>query len=264
MTAVVSDLELAFQMVDAADVETLRAWSPKGVTSTSKGDGTPVTEADVAAEQAMLNVLRRIRPDDAFVGEETGELAGVTGRRWIADGVDGTRFFAAGAATWGTLLALEIDGVIVAGVSSSPVQNRRWWAQRHGGAFTGACDGSSASRISVSKRTDRDPERIVCLPGFDGVPPLHREQLASLVDGPPMDRAWSHQNRVAEGEVDVCVWFAGDIWDHAAPSIIVEEAGGRFSDHWGGKRLDSRTAIYSNGRRHDEVLAALRLNDDPT
>ncbi|MFP4513854.1 MAG: inositol monophosphatase family protein [Acidimicrobiales bacterium] len=58
-------------------------------------------------------------------------------------------------------------------------------------------------------------------------------------------------------EVDVCVWFGGDIWDHAAPSIIVEEAGGRFADHAGGKRLDTRTAIYSNGLRHDEILAAL-------
>lgn len=97
----------------------------------------------------------------------------------------------------------------------------------------------------------------------EDVSPLRREQLAGLVDGRPMDRAWRHQNRVAEGEVDVSVWFAGDIWDHAAPSLIVEEAGGRFSDHWGGQRLDTRTAIYSNGRRHDEVLAALRQHDDP-
>ncbi|MFP3906978.1 MAG: inositol monophosphatase family protein [Acidimicrobiales bacterium] len=55
----------------------------------------------------------------------------------------------------------------------------------------------------------------------------------------------------------MCVWFAGDIWDHAAPSIIVEEAGGRFTDHVGGRRLDTRAAIYSNGLRHDHVLAAL-------
>jgi histidinol-phosphatase len=62
---------------------------------------------------------------------------------------------------------------------------------------------------------------------------------------------------VAEGEVDVCIWFCGDISDHAAPSILVEEAAGRFSDHHGGRRLDTRTAIYSNGLTHDDVLAAL-------
>ena len=58
--------------------------------------------------------------------------------------------------------------------------------------------------------------------------------------------------------MDVSVWFCGDVWDHAAPSILVEEAGGRFSDHHGGRRMDSHTAIYSNGVRHDEALAAVR------
>ncbi len=57
--------------------------------------------------------------------------------------------------------------------------------------------------------------------------------------------------------MDLCVWFCGDVWDHAAPSILVEEAGGRFSDHSGGRRLDTRTAVYSNGVLHDEVLAWL-------
>ena len=62
--------------------------------------------------------------------------------------------------------------------------------------------------------------------------------------------------------MDLVVWFAGDIWDHAAPSIIVEEAGGRFTDHLGGNRLDTRTAIYSNGLRHNETLAALKAHTD--
>jgi histidinol-phosphatase len=254
----VSDLELAFRMVDAADAETLETWSPTGVTSMAKDDGTPVTEADAAAETAMLSVLRQLRPDDAFVGEELGEHAGTTGRRWIADGIDGTRYFAAGDETWGTLLALEVDGVITVGVSSSPVQNRRWWAVRGSGAFAGALDGSARTRIRVSGRTDLSPARLVCLPRFDALSPQRQELLERLATGRPKDRPWSHQNRVAEGQVDVCVWFGGDIWDHAAPSIIVEEAGGRFSDHWGGNRLDSRTALYSNGCRHDEILAALR------
>ncbi len=52
---------------------------------------------------------------------------------------------------------------------------------------------------------------------------------------------------VAEGELDPCIRFCGDIWDHASPSVIVEQAGGRFGDHAGGKRLDNRIAIYFNG-----------------
>ena len=101
------------------------------------------------------------------------------------------------------------------------------------------------------------PDRFITLPAHGSLP-AHRQQIVEqLVGGPPADRAWSHANRIAEGEADVSVWFCGNIWDHAAPSILVEEAGGRFSDHWGGRRLDTRTAIYSNGVRHDEVLAAL-------
>jgi histidinol-phosphatase len=256
-----SDLELAFRLVDMADAQTVRWWSESGVGSTTKDDGTPVTEADVAAETAMLGALREARPEDGFLGEEVGEYVGTSGRRWIADGIDGTRFFVAGNETWGTLLALEVEGAIVLGVSSSPVQKRRWWAERGAGAFTGPSDGSTASRISVSKRSDPSPDRLVCLPAFDGLFPQRQQIVERLAGGRPIDRPWSHQNLVAEGEVDVCVWFAGDIWDHAAPSIIVEEAGGRFTDHCGGKRLDTRTAIYSNGPRHETVLNALRTID---
>jgi 3'-phosphoadenosine 5'-phosphosulfate (PAPS) 3'-phosphatase len=89
---------------------------------------------------------------------------------------------------------------------------------------------------------------------------VEQQQIVErLLGGPSVDQPWSrsHQNRVAEGALDACVWFGGDIWDHAAPSILVEEAGGRFSDHWGGTRLDMRTAIYSNGVIHDEILAVL-------
>jgi histidinol-phosphatase len=144
-----TDLELAFLMVDAADAETSQAWRSTGVASTAKPDGSPVTAADVAAETAMLTVLRQRRPGDGFLGEELGDRAGTTSRRWIADGIDGTRDFATGAETWGTLLALEVDGEIRVGVCSSPLQQRRWWAVRGGGAFTGrTCSTTRSSRPS--------------------------------------------------------------------------------------------------------------------
>ena len=252
------DLELAFRLADVADAATLGWWDTSGVASIPKADGTPVTKADVAAEEAMLDAVRLARPGDAFLGEEVGERTGTTGRRWIVDGIDGTRFFAAGLPTWGTLIALEQDGQIVLGVSSSPAQNRRWWASRGNGAFTGRSAGGFApTRLCVSTERTIRPNRVVTLPTFEALATRHRRTLDALAGGTPVDRPWSHQNLVAEGEADLCVWFGGDIWDHAAPSIIVEEAGGRFSDHQGGSRLDTRTALYSNGLLHDEVLAAL-------
>jgi histidinol-phosphatase len=255
-----TDLELAFLMVDAADAETSQAWRSTGVVSTAKLDGSPVTAADVAAETAMLTVLRQRRPGDGFLGEELGERASTTGRRWIADGIDGTRYFATGAETWGTLLALEVDGEIRVGVCSSPLQQRRWWAVRGGGAFTGRTDGSTMRSLHVSTSASLGPDRVACLPRFDTLAPEQQRGLARAIGSRPPDMPWSQQCRVAGGEIAASVWFAGDIWDHAAPSLIVEEAGGRFSDHSGGTRLDTRAAIYSNGVCHDALLDAVRTS----
>ncbi len=253
------DLGLALHLADVADAETMQRWSAGGVVAAAKQDGTPVTEADVAAEQAVLAAIREACPDDGFLGEEVGAKRGTNDRRWIVDGVDGTRFFAGGSQTWGTLIALEVAGQIVIGVSSSPAQDRRWWATRGGGAFTSSSrERKNVRRIQVAEPRPLRPDLVVTLPEFADLDARHQHLLHDLAGGAPaVGQHWSHQNRVAEGEVDLCVWLAGDIWDHAAPSIIVEEAGGRFSDHQGGRRLDTRTAIYSSGPIHDHVLDAL-------
>lgn len=254
------DLELAFRMVDAADAVTTAAWVSVGVTAAMKADGSPVTEADVAAERAMLAIVQREAPADGFLGEEIGLHPGKSSRRWITDGIDGTRFFAAGERTWGTLLALEVDGLITVAVCSSPLQERRWWAMRGGGAFTRDADPSAARPIRVDASASLAPDTVTCKPRFEALDHEGQRSLAQAIGGAAADAAWSHQCRVAEGELAACVWFAGDVWDHAAPSLIVEEAGGRFSDHSGGKRLDTRTGIYSNGRCHGALLEALNSN----
>lgn len=110
------DLELAFRLADIADARTLRWWSSNGVASSAKVDGTLVTAADIDAEEAVLAAVREACPGDGFLGEEVGERQGSTRRRWIVDGIDGTRFFAAGMETWGTLIALECDGEVVLGL----------------------------------------------------------------------------------------------------------------------------------------------------
>lgn len=252
------DLALAFRMVDAADVATRAAWTPAGVIASMKSDGSPVTDADIAAERAMLEVLQQEAPVDGFVGEELGHHPAANGRRWIVDGIDGTRFFAAGEITWGTLVALEVDGSITVAVCSSPMQQRRWWAVRGGGAFTGSRDASSARPIRVDASAVHTPDGVACLPRFESLAPEQQRRLERAIGGRPAEVPWSQQCHVAEGTIAACVWFGGDIWDHAAPSLIVEEAGGRFTDHSGGARLDTRTAFYSNGRCHESILDALR------
>ena len=253
------DLLLALSLADQADRVTLEWWNPRGVAATVKANGSPVTAADVAAEQAVLRAVLDACPGDGFLGEEIGSRPGTTDRRWNVDGIDGTRAFVAGLPTWGTLIALEERGKVVVGVASSPAQDRRWWARRGDGAFTGSCTTAAVGasiRVSAGRGQPR-AHRLVTKPTFAGLSAQHQAAIEALAGGRPDDGLWSHQLRVAEGELDMCIWFCGDTWDHAAPSVIVEEAGGRFTDHAGGKRLDTRTAIYPNGASHDEVLAAL-------
>lgn len=258
MTAQHPDLTAAFAFADRADEVTLHWWRPEGVAATSKVDGSLVTAADVAAEQAVLDALQTAFPEDGFLGEELGERPGTSGRRWIVDGIDGTNYFAAGVPTWGTLIALEQEGEITVGVVSSPAQHRRWWALHGGGAYIIQPDDTRGSRIHVSSARRLRPDRVVTLPEPNELPPEVLKIIDRLAGGRPAKSPWCHQLQVAHGDVDVCIWFAGDTWDHAAPSIIVEEAGGTFTDHAGGRRLDTRTAVYSNGAAHGDILAALR------
>jgi len=143
---------------------------------------------------------------------------------------------------------------------SSPAQDKRWWAQRGSGAFTGTCDSNRSGRlIRVSTNKHTTANRVATLPLFENLAP--KAQLSvkdSLAGNPSLNLSrWSQQMKVAEGDLDACIWFCGDTWDHAAPSIIVHEAGGRFSDHLGGSRLDTRTGLYSNSLCHNQILNSL-------
>ncbi|MFM9171228.1 MAG: inositol monophosphatase family protein [Acidimicrobiaceae bacterium] len=150
----ISDLDLAFELAEIADRVTLKLWSPQGVQSKIKADGTHVTTADGDAEIAIRQALGIARPDDGFLGEEIGSRPSRNGRRWIVDGIDGTSGFVAGLPNWGTLIALEQDGEITLGMISSPAQDKRWWAQSGFGAFTGTCDSNRNGRqIRVSPNT---------------------------------------------------------------------------------------------------------------
>jgi len=253
------DLSFALEMADIAEDIAMRWFDPSGVVTTTKSDGTLVTDADLAVEHAMRAAVSERFPQDGIVGEEIGSFPGRSSRRWIFDGIDGTVFFAAGRREWGTLIALEDDGMVRVGVATSPTEERRWWAARGEGAFTNTAGerGGRQVRLRVSSETEARPDRFIVLPGHSRLDPARRAAIESLAGGPPPDQPWSHPMVVAEGVVDACVWFVGELWDLAAPSIIVEEAGGRFSDHWGGSRIDTHTAIFSNGARHDLLSATL-------
>ena len=239
-----ADLDLALRLADAADAISLPRYRTELVIET-KPDLTPVTEADRAVEAEIRRMLASERPNDAILGEEAG-TAGSGARRWIVDPIDGTRNYSRGIPVWATLIALEVDGRVQVGVISAPMLHGRWWAERGAGAF------ASGEPMHVSA-IGRVAEAVLSFSIETKVPPLARD--AWHVRG--LGDFWAHM-LVAEGAVDGAVDADGlSEWDLAAVQVIVEEAGGRFSDAAGESRIDSGSAITSNGLLHDELLAAV-------
>lgn len=249
------DLQLALEAVDLADRVTLSAFRRPSLAVETKADHSPVTEADRAAEAAIRQLIYRERPADAVVGEEMGTTSGGA-RRWVIDPIDGTVNFVRGLPVWATLVALEVDGTVHVGVVSAPALGRRWWAQRGQGAFAGPI-GQPGERINVSGVANLADAGIStgCVHHFDD--PQRWVDLASRVNH---DRGfgdfWQHM-LVAEGALEAALDPVDSLWDNAALQVIVEEAGGKFTDFSGAARIDGGSAVSSNGLVHDAVIAVL-------
>jgi histidinol-phosphatase len=204
-----------------------------------------VTEADEAIETEIRVRLAAARPRDAMLGEEHG-ASGKGRRRWIVDPIDGTRNYSRGIPVWATLIALEEDGVVTLGVVSAPALGRRWHAERGGGSWAGD------DRVRVSS-VHRVEDAVLTFALEQPLPGLAAEAWHARAYGD----FWSHM-LVAEGAVDGAIDAIGvSVWDLAPVQVIVEEAGGTFTDFRGEPRLDGGSAISSNGHLHPVLLAAV-------
>ena len=217
-----------------------------GVRHDLKPDGSPVSEADFAVERAVLDVLGTERPGDGVLSEECGGVArGAVRRRWLIDPIDGTVPFLAGNTGWGTHVALEIDGEIALGVITRPAERRSWWAAKGQGAWT-----SSGTRVRVSTTALLDDATVSGYTVPESAWQTAISTVATWVD------ADSPILELIEGRVDAVISEGGFEWDHAPAVILLREAGGRFTDPDGGRRIDLRGGLYSNGHLHDQVLRA--------
>jgi len=258
MAGYLDDLRFAHVLADAADDITMRRFRALDLRVKSKPDLTPVTDADLAAEEQLRHVLSRARPRDAVLGEESGR-SGAGNRCWVLDPIDGTANFVRGVPVWATLIGLMAGGEVVAGVVSAPALARRWWAARDGGAWTGrSLTKASACRVSdVSALQDASMsyselsgwERQGRLDGFLGL-------AAAVWRTRAYGDFWSHV-LVAEGAVDVSAEPEVSLWDLAALQVIVEQAGGTFTDLTGKATPDGGSVVCTNGRLHDQVLGLL-------
>jgi inositol-phosphate phosphatase / L-galactose 1-phosphate phosphatase / histidinol-phosphatase len=261
MPVTAADLELAQRLADAAG-EAIRPLFRAAYAMERKADRSPVTEADRAAEAAMRRLLDAEAPGDGVIGEEYGEKAGVTGRRWVLDPIDGTRSFTAGRAIFGTLIALLDGDWPVLGVIDQPVQRERWVGAagrptlfngapartRTCGALDGALLATTSPHLFSGEEVEGYMRLAAAVSGGD------------LRQGPVYGGDCYNYGLVASGQLDLVCETGLQLHDFAALVPVVEGAGGRMCD-WQGDPLTAASAgqvvALGDPARTDDVLEAL-------
>ncbi len=259
--ALEDELALALRLADVADGITAPRYERRSFTLDWKANRTEVTEADREAEAAISAILLAERPGHGIHGEEHG-IVGDTASpwRWVVDPIDGTSNFVRGIPVWATLVALtHADEGAVVGVVSAPAMGRRWWAAEGLGAMALADGGRLERRCRVSSvATIAEAQvSITFSPGWDELG--LSSELVELQRRAHRARGfgdfWQHM-LVAEGAIDLAVDAVGVMpYDLAAVMVVVEEAGGRFTDRHGERTFRHDTAVSSNGLLHHEAAA---------
>jgi len=224
-----------------------------------KPDATPVTQADRDAERTIVEILGRAFPEHGFLGEEFGG-SGTTETRWIIDPIDGTKNFVRHIPIWATLIALEEHGEITVGVVHNPVTGDLYTARRGDGAFL------NGERLRVSVEADLGQAYLLHAGLRAARTTRYWDGFMRLVDATDRQRGFGDYIGyclVAEGKVELYteIYPEGSglkPWDLAPCRILVEEAGGQFTDLAGHPTIYSGSALATNGRLHDAAVALLR------
>lgn len=247
-------LEMALRTAHLAGRSTL-AHFHAGTAVETKFDDTPVTVADKRAERMIREALERDFPGEHILGEEEGGDE-AQADRWVVDPIDGTKAFVAGVPTYCTLLSYEIDRRPILGICYFPAQDLMFYAERGAGAF------ENGRPVRVSSRPLDGA--ILCCGGLKSMRRLGRlEPFLDLAERAMEARTWGDgwgYCLVASGRAEAMIDPKVALWDVSAVSLIVEEAGGRFTRPDGGDALEAQDGGYSalatNGVVHDEMVRA--------
>jgi histidinol-phosphatase len=247
-------LPLLFEIADRSDEIARRLFQRVDLRVEEKPDRSLVTEADREIESAARKLVAERRPELGVFGEEQGEQAGSSGMRLIIDPIDATSNFVRGVPVFATLLAIEVEREIVAGVISAPALVTRWHAARGQGAW------QAARRLHVSRVRELAHAQLFhgSLAGYEGgrTPPGLLELARATHRQRGFGDFWQHC-LVANGSGEFAVDPIVAPWDIAALQILVEEAGGRATSLVGERTIYAGSLVSTNGLLHDAALALL-------
>jgi histidinol phosphatase-like enzyme (inositol monophosphatase family) len=252
-----ADIALAHRLADAA-AAAIRPHFRSGGVVEAKGDLTPVTAADRAAETAMRTILDRDRPADGIMGEEYGIKQGVSRRLWVLDPIDGTRAFVAGRPTFGTLIALMEDGLPVLGLIDQPIASERWVGRLD--AETGTTFNGRPVRVRPCARLGAARAATTSPAAFSAPGHAAFQRVGAQVADMLFGGDCHNYGLLAAGHLDLVIEEGLQPWDWAALVPVVKGAGGHMSD-WQGRPLllGAKGHVVAAGDRrvHDAVLARL-------
>lgn len=248
-------LTAALEAAEAAS-EVIRRLYRRNIEITVKADKSPVTEADVEAERVIRRLLEARFPDHGFFGEETGSRGMGADYVWLVDPIDGTKSFVREYPMFSTQIALLCEGELVLGVSSAPVYGELVWAERGKGAWLGGerLAVSDVASIADATLSSGNLKSLARSPAWS--------RYGTLVGSVNRIRGYGdflHYHLLAGGKLDAVIESDVNILDIAALVVVVEEAGGRFTDLSGrAVGFDTTTVLATNGPLHGLVLEAIQ------
>lgn len=221
-----------------------------------KSDATPVTKADVETEKVIRQTITRNFPAHGIHGEELPDKQSGSSYTWVIDPIDGTRDYIRGIPFWAIYIAVLKDKEPIVGVIYLPILGDLITAEKGKGTYL------NGKKVHVSKINKLEKAYISHgqIKRFINID--KKNQLFQLAKKVSSLRNYGNYSLklLLEGRIDAAIEAGGGVHDFAAPKIIVEEAGGKFSDFSGVGSLDSGTAIWSNKLIHKQVLNILNKN----
>jgi histidinol-phosphatase len=238
-----------------AGAEVIRRYYQRNLQVTLKADKSPVTQADVETEQVIRAIIGQRFPTHGFYGEETGQSSLDAEYLWLVDPIDGTKAFVREYPFFSTQIALMHRGRLIAGVSSAPVYGELAYAEVGRGAWlneqplkvsdiatieTAAISASNLKTLASGARWARFGQLVT-----------RAQRIRGYGD-------FLHYHLLAAGKIDVVIESDVNILDIAPLAVIVEAAGGRFTDLEGrAPDLKTTSVLATNGKLHETVLEEL-------